>query len=55
MSHHISCCYCGEILGEIDKDEEMPTRAYHKDCKEEFELDNPHLAEPEEILKDWER
>jgi len=35
MKKYIRCCYCGEILGELKEDEEIPTSAYHTDCLKE--------------------
>ena len=41
MSRYIRCYYCGDILGEIGDDEEIPTSAYHKDCHEEWGKKDP--------------
>jgi len=40
MGRYIKCCYCYEVLEEVDDDVEIPTSAYHRDCYEREMLAN---------------
>ena len=36
MSRYIRCCYCGDILGVVYKEEDIPSAAYCKACYEQI-------------------
>lgn len=52
MSRYIRCCYCGEILGVLNNDEERPTSAYCLKCLKEIREGSRAIPEQ---LQEWER